>query len=414
MKFPAVLTRVFAAFAAIAALAGMVSSPALAQSSPFAAAVTINGKAVTYYEIEQRIRFMQLLRAPGNLEDAALSALENERLQLAAAESFGVRASDEDTADAMEEFAQRANLSTDEFVKALEQAGVARETYRDFVVAGLTWRTIVQGRFGARAQVSEAEVDRALSLLTARGGARVLLAELILPARNPQEQQQSQDLAERLSETITTQGAFAQAARQNSVSSSRGSGGKMPWTPIANLPPALVPILLTLAPGEVTDPIPIPNAIALFQLRAFEELDVTAPDVVSVEYAKLTVGPGGRGDSRANAQSILNEADTCDDLYGIVKDRKIEGLTREVLPVKDIPADIALELATLDPNEASSVAHGADGTATRIVMLCGRTNELAEGRREEVRASLINQRLASYAENYLEDLRAEAIIVRAE
>ncbi|MGV6812552.1 MAG: peptidylprolyl isomerase [Brevirhabdus sp.] len=402
------LKTMVAAVAAVLAISGAV----VAQNSPFSAAFTVNGRAVTYYEIDQRIKFMTLLRAPGDIEEQAVKALENERLQLGAADRFGLRVTEEQLAEGMEEFAKRANLSAKEFIKALEGQGIAAETFRDFVHAGLVWRFIVQGRFGPRAQVTENEVDRAMSLLTASGGARVLLSEIILPARNPQEQAASQELADRLSKTITSELAFARAARSHSASGSAGSGGKMPWVPLTNLPPALVPILLTLAPGEVTDPIPIPNAIALFQLRALEELDAPAPDVVSLEYATLPVSAGRGGDSKARTQAILDEADTCDDLYGIAKRKKLEGLERVVLPVADIPQDILLELASLDENEASTALTRSDGQATTLLMLCGRTTELAEGRREEVRISLINQRLESYAKNYLEDLRAEAIIIR--
>lgn len=396
--------------ASIALCMGLSAPGQVQAQSPFAAAMTVNGKTVTYYEIEQRIRFLEVLRAPGDLREQALQALEDERLQQAAADRFGLTLSEEQIADGMAEFAKRANLDTEGFVKAIAQDGVSRETFRDFVAAGLAWRIIVQGRFGARAQVSEAEVDRALTLLTGRGGARVLLAEIILPARTPEEREASQDLAEDLAEQITTTGAFAEAARRFSVSGSAERGGRMPWVPLTNLPPALVPALLTLAPGEVSDPVPIPNAIALFQVRSLEELDIVAPDVVALEFATLVVGAGRQGDSARSAMQIAERADTCDDLYGIVKKDQLDGLAREVLPVREVPSDIALELAQLDPNETSMTAR-ADGT-TRLVMLCGRTTELAEGRREEVRASLINQRLKSYAEGYLEDLRADAIITR--
>ena len=34
------------------------------------------------------------------------------------------------------------------------------------------------------------------------------------------------------------------------------------------LPPVLKPLIFGLAPSDVTDPLPIPNGIAIFQLRA--------------------------------------------------------------------------------------------------------------------------------------------------
>ncbi len=41
--------------------------------------------------------------------------------------------------------------------------------------------------------------------------------------------------------------------------------------PLTNLPPLIAPFVLGLAPGEVSDPVQIPNGVALFQLRGVEE-----------------------------------------------------------------------------------------------------------------------------------------------
>ena len=46
-------------------------------------------------------------------------------------------------------------------------------------------------------------------------------------------------------------------------------------------------------------------------------------------------------------------------------------------------------------------------------MLCGRTLQINEdANREAVRQNLINQRLASYADGYLSELRSDAVIDR--
>ena len=44
----------------------------------------------------------------------------------------------------MDEFASRAQLSADEFITALGQRGVAPETFRDFIAAGVGWRDLIR------------------------------------------------------------------------------------------------------------------------------------------------------------------------------------------------------------------------------------------------------------------------------
>jgi peptidyl-prolyl cis-trans isomerase SurA len=298
----------------------------------------------------------------------------------------------------------------DEFLARLAQGGVSEATFRDFVRAGVAWRAVVRGRFGPRAQVTEAEIDRALALTSRRGGAEALISEIILPARTPEEAAQSEELALQLSQTVSGFAAFSAAAAEYSVSPSRDQGGRVPQAiPLANLPPALAQQLLTLAPGEVSDPVPIQNAVAVFQLRELRETGLPEPDNVSLEYAIYLI-PGGRSpEALAEAQRIANGIDTCADLYGVNLGQAPERLTIETRAVADVPADIALELARLDEGEISTAL--TRGANLALLMLCARTEILEEeADRGAIRRRLVDQRLAAYAEGYLAELRAVAII----
>ncbi|MDV4167654.1 peptidylprolyl isomerase [Rhodovulum sp. FJ3] len=384
-------------------LAGVLPATAQ-QSNPFAPAVMVNNRAVTNYDIEQRIRFMEVLNTPGNLQEQAYDALVDDRLRLDAAAAIGIRLSDEEVLQGMTEFAGRANLGLEEFVAALAQEGVSREAFRDFVAAGIAWRQVVRARFGPRSQVSEAEIDRALALQTQAGSARVLLSEIILRADTPEFAEQAQELAPQLAENIQSTDAFAAAARQYSASQSAQRGGRIDWLDLTQLPPAIASNVLTLGPGEVTDPIPVPNAIALFQLRALEETEPKPLETQSVEYMRYAVP----ADGRLSADEVVARLDTCDDLYGIAKDQPEEALSIETLAIADVPADVALELAKLDANETVIRPRGE---GAEVLMLCARTAILAEDiDREAIRGRLFNQRLTSYADSYLQELKAEAII----
>lgn len=379
--------------------------PAAAQDGgPFAPRLVINDRIITNWEVQQRTRFLQALRAPGDLEELALEGLIEDRLRLEAGDRNGLRLSEQQVQTGLEEFAGRANLTLDQFIAALAAEGVAAQTFRDFVEAGLVWREVVGTRFGPRAQITEAEIDRAVALTTQAGAARVLLSEIILRADTPQFQEESQALAQRLADQIDTPGAFAAAARRYSVSGSAGRGGRMDWIDLANLPPQIAGQILSLGEGDVTDPIPIPNAIALFQLRAVEENDVPESTEASVEFARL-IFPGG---AAADAERVRLKVDTCDDLYGIAQKLPEDQLLREVSAVGDLDADFALALAQLDGGETTvrTLPNGVE-----LVMVCGRTPELgADVDRQVIRQRLRLQRLESYANGYLAELRAEAII----
>ncbi len=386
---------------------------AWAQNSPFKAKITINNRAITYFEIEQRARLNTAVRAPGDPFRAAEDALIDERLQQEAAERFGITVTQEEVEAGVAEFATRFNLEPAQFFEALAQEGVDAETFIDFVRAGVTWRQVLQTRFGPRAQVTDDEVDRAMQLAANAGGARILLSELVLPARTPEERDESMARARALSEELTNSQAFEDAARRLSFAPTNISGGKLDWIPLANLPPAFVNLLLTLKPGETSEPIPSGPGISIYQVRGLQEGAATGAKTVAVDYATILVPGAGTEAARKELARIDAFADTCDDLFGYVKKNGTPNFDRVVQPIGQVPNDIAVELARLDDNEVSTgLVRIADNTSMQVfLMLCGRTTELAEGSREEVRSALVNQRVTSYAASFLEELKADAIII---
>ena len=401
------------ALIAAGALGGLGAQPARAQNL-FEPVVKVNDKAITRYEINQRARMLTLFRSPGNPAELAREQLIEERLKVDAAESAGLVLEDTDIRAGMEEFAGRADMDADQFLAALNGAGVTEQTFRDFVRAGLAWRELIRARFAPRVSVSEADIERARAALTEGSGVRVLLSEIILPAP-PQELEAAQDRAARLSE-IDTLGAFASAAQQYSASASAQRGGRLDWMPITNLPAQLRPIILGLAPGDVSDPLPIDGAIALFQLRDIAETEAPDPEYAAIEYASYYID-GGRSDSAlARAAQIRANTDTCDDLYGVAKDQPPEVLDRVSRAPGEIPGDIAMELAKLDPGEISANLTRANGQTLVLLMLCGRTPELeGEGpSTEQLANSIRNRRIDSFGDSYLAQLRAEARIIELE
>lgn len=381
-----------------------------AAQSPFDIVAKVNERIVTYYELDQRILFMKVLGTAGSLEKQAKERLIEERLYYDAADLMGIEATDEAVKTGMEEFAARADLKTDEFLAALAEEGIDPQTFQDFVRAGIVWREVVGARFASRAQITDAEIDRALSLSSRRGGVNVLLSEIILPADTPENKERAEALGAEISK-LRTQDSFSEAARAVSASQSAPNGGRLDWVSLATLPPPFRPMLLTLAPGEITDPIEIPNAILFFQMRGKQETQAPVAKDLAVEYAKLLL-PGGRTpENLQEGRDLKYNADVCDDLYGLYPNSTVQQLDILTQVQSDVPNDIALELAKLDEGEISTNLTRNNGDYLLILMLCGRTAEIVEDEsRQALRNNLTNQRIESYAAAYLAELRATAAI----
>lgn len=387
-------------------------TPTLAPSvamAQFAPAITVNDSVVSEFEINQRVLMLQVFRSPGNLNDLAREQLIEDRLKLEALAGAGLSITDEALRQAMADFAGRANLELDQFITVLGQNGVAEETFRDFVRVNVSWRDFIRARYGDRAQVSEAEIDQALGQAGGSSGIEVLLNEIIIAAPPPRAAA-ALATAERIAQ-LTSTSAFEAEARRVSALPSRARGGRLDWLPITNYPAGLRGLLLELAPGEVTAPIQIENGVALFQMRGIREVPRAAPEAAAIEYAAFYIAGGLSDRALAEAARIDGRVDTCDDLYGIARGLPEDRLQRDVLPPAEIPQDVAIELAKLDPGETSYALTRANGETLVFLMMCGRTPALGEGvDRDTIRGQLRSQRLEGYANALLADLRAAATV----
>lgn len=391
--------------AAILAALLTAALPAAAQS-PFSPVITINDSAITGFEIDQRIKLLEIFRTPGNLPELAREQLVEDRLKQQELDRVGLQLTDEGLRAAMEEFAGRANLTLDQFLTVLEQNGVAEETLRDYVEVGIAWRDYIRQRYSRRVNITDADIEMAIAQAgIATAGIEVLLSEIIIPAPPP-EAERAMEVAQRIAQ-LTSFAAFESAAREVSALPSRDVGGRLPWTPLSNFPPALHGLILGLAPGEVTPPIPIENGVALFQLREVREGAAVALEIALVDYAAYYATGGA-----AEAQQVVDRVDTCDDLYGVAFGQPPERLDRRQVPPAEIAQDIALELARLDPDEVSTRLTTDGGATVVVLMLCGRTPAGAEEiDREGIANRLRSERLAGFADALVEDLRAAATIV---
>jgi len=404
---------VFQKIAWLAASRGRVALVFLAFSTAafgqnlFAPAAYVNDATITHYEVDQRVQLLKSLRTVGDLREISLERLINEQLQLQAATLAGISVSDDDIVAGVAEFATRFDLSGEQLLANLQTEGVAPESFRDFIRVGSVWRQLVRSKFRSAGNITDAEIDSAISLAGTRGSARVLISEIFLPMNTPSSQAASLELAPQISR-LTSVADFSGVARQYSVGPSRDRGGVVEqWVPLENLPPQIREVLLSMKPGQVTEAIEIPNALALFQLRAIQETVAPVNHNPVLDYAAYYIA-----DARPGSAALLRaRVDVCDDLYGVAEGQPENVLDRVKLPVAQIPADFALELARLDTGEVSTALRRASDNALVFLMLCGRNLTAdTEVSRDQVRQSLSNSRLSGLANAYLGELRANATI----
>ena len=386
-----------------------LAQPASAQGL-FDPVIIVNDQIITKYELDQRRRLMDALGVRGDLAQQAKDGLIGDRLKVASAAEAGLVTTDEQISKAFEDFAARNGQSLDGVLSMLAGKGVATETLRDFLTTNLVWQTLMRQRYAGSVGVSESEIDAALSATSENTNLQILISEIVLPFIEGQEEE-IRKLAADIAK-IRSFDEFSDAARQFSVAGSRSDGGKLDWIALSNLPPALRPVLLPLENGQVSEPLELPNAIAIFQMRGLNESAPTSARYSSVEYALLSVAD--TEGVTAELVDIADRAIRCDDLYGLSQNLNNATLSIMSRPPSDIPNSDALWLARLDAGESLIETRiTADGSAQQsLVMLCSRTSTANQSvSRDEVRTRIQNEKLNARANSLLESMKASARII---
>lgn len=400
------LARSAAVIALVVAASLSQPAPALAQGA-FAPVILVNDRAITAWELDQYTRFLTILGQPGDAAAIAEDRLIEDRLRLDAAAALGITTSAQAIEAGMAEFAARANLTTEEFLAAVGEAGVEPATFRAFVEAGLIWRDVVRARFVPRVQITDAEVARALETAPVPPGTRVLMSEIVLRADTPEARETARIVLGRIGGREMTLSQFAARATEISAAPSRERGGALEWLPLDSLPPEAQAAISRTEPGRTSAPVESENSVAVYYLRESRAVPESEAQTAYVGWAEVAISDAGTG------ARIAASVDTCNDLYGVAPDSSETALRRLNLPESQVPADLTSVFAGLDVHETAIVTRGG---VPQLVMICRRgfgTGE--EGSRltdAQVREQLLNRRLAALADTYLAELRAEATIRR--
>ena len=369
----------------------------------FAPTIQVDDMLITQYEIDQRALFFELLKFPGNHKKEAEKSLINDRLKLRAAEKLGVEANPAAVKIEMEMFAQRGNLTIDEFAKRLKKAGVDRITWESYAQIPILWLETVSRKFAPEIASSMANNDL-INYSASRSEIQVLLTEIIIPVQLGFEEEANQRI-ESLRRTKSLK-KFSEAASKYSVAPTRDVGGKVKWQNLSDLPAVVKPLISGLAKGEVSEPLPIPGGIAIFQLRDIRESKYSQSNTKFVNYIEFIF----KKNKKTN-DTLISNVLMCDDLYTFSNSIQQAEISRNNVKENLLSKELKNILSKLDENEF--IIQDNDNFTSKVLMVCGRTEKenLSKSDISDISRRIANKRLFNLANSYLENLRQEARIV---
>ena len=205
------------------------------------------------------------------VREEVLDLLVIESIQLQLAERASIRFDDDTLNRVLGNLAQQSNMSFDQYVSALQEAGVYRQT-REQVRRELTLQELQRGMVNRRINITDQEIDNFLNSEMGRAAmAPDYLVDHILVAFGENDSnaeiEQKLQYASNLVSTIQNGADFvqtranAQRARQFPI-----SGANFGWRRLEQIPSLFTEVVPELEIGEVAGPIRAGNGFHIIKL----------------------------------------------------------------------------------------------------------------------------------------------------
>lgn len=384
----------------------------------FTAAAVVNDEVISRLDFEGRIRVALLASGlPENEETLnqiagpVLRQLIDEQLQRQEAERLSISVSKEEIDQALEQMAQRNDMTPEQFVSMLEGNGAPLQSIQDQLRASVAWNKILAAQVVPDVQVTEEEIDQAVERMSGQDAeVQARIAEIFIPFQGTAEEAEARQLSERLIDQLAQGASFQQLAAQFSQSPTAAAGGDRGFVTQSRLSPDIASVVADMQPGDLAGPIPSVNGFYI---------------LVLIDRRQGGMGGGG-GEGRVRLTQIAWEAEPGqeeevmrqaeDATVSIDSCAAAEELAAEIGAAGSgdmgfiNTQDMSQELRSLALNLPQGVPSPPifTGESVMVLFVCDREIEGGNVDRDAVAESLRRERLDMLSARYMRDLRRAA------
>lgn len=379
----------------------------------------VNDDIVTTHDLRQRVLFILATTGVERTEESlariqaqALRNLVDEKIQIQESDKFEQTIGQEEIDRAVARLIGRNGLDPQEVVQRLAAANISINTLRDQVKSEIAWQRIINGLYGSRVRISDAQIDETLNRLSANASKPSYRVGEIYIEATPDigGMDGAMEGAKAMIEQLNQGAPFPLLAQQFSSSPTAAQGGDVGWVREGELRPELNTAILNMTEGGLSEPIQVPGGVyvlALLQKKISEsetvyklkQINVQVDDETTVEAAKTII------DEARNVEL------TCDSLAADVK--AVDGLRQAdmgELKESDLSEDI---LSKLTPVEVGGLSDAIETpSSVAAILVCEKRISGSDiPTRDEIENRLMDQQLAQASKRHLRDLRRKASIV---
>ena len=240
----------------------------------------VNDDVIMQSELESRSAVVRAqlsanqTRLPSDeiLNRQVLDRLIIDSIQLQMAQQQGLKISDRQLNETLEQVASRNGMTLEQFREALIAEGQDYASAREQIRNELLLTQVQQSNVNRRIRVSEQEVQNFLASEQGQAASSpdYLLSNILIAVpeqATPQMLKTAERKALDLYQQLLEGADFAEAAVANSNAQNALNGGDLGWRKSSELPEVIATIASTLAPGEFSKPVKTSSGFIIVQLR---------------------------------------------------------------------------------------------------------------------------------------------------
>ena len=149
--------RIYRISVAVACMFAALTASNLARAQQVA--LIVNGDVITTYDIEQRMKFVQLSTRKPAARNEVVEELIDEKLKVQIGQRYKIEIPDSEVDATYAEMAHRMNnMTAQQLTQLLAQGGVDATTLKARIRADTIWQNIVRGKFQGDLQVRETDI----------------------------------------------------------------------------------------------------------------------------------------------------------------------------------------------------------------------------------------------------------------
>jgi peptidyl-prolyl cis-trans isomerase SurA len=387
------------------------------------ATAIVNGDVITQTDIDQRVALLVLGNdaqvSPEELQRLRQQVLRNlidETLEIQAAADDKITVKESEIQKTLQRVAGQVKKTPEELAAYLQANGSSIKTLRRQIEGEIAWQRLQSDKIEDSVSVGDDEVKAVLDRLNASKGTQEYHVGEIFLSATPDSEAQVEANAAKILEQLKGGASFAAYARQYSEASTAAVGGDLGWVRPEQLPQPLAAALQQMAPGTISNPIPVPGGVSILAVQDARKKGMPDPRDAILSLKQVSIS-FPKGTTRPQAEPILARfADAARTVGGcggadkLAADFHGELVQSDQVKMRDLPPALQQLMVPMQVGQATQ-PFGSLEEGVRVLVICGRDEiDPTAPTYDQVFNQMNEERVNSRAQRYLRDLRRDAII----